>query len=309
MTTSCCRHSVCSGAGRSPAISARSRKSPITRRTPSPRFPAARDQFSHTWTWDNTDVRFANTASIGPLDVIYGITANNNPTVQDLWNTTPAWTFPYAVSHVSDRHHSAATLIEGAFAAHVGGVGAYTMHQRPALSRSHRLQDAGLRPAECAGHRSIWRAGPVGRRRALLARRARAALGPHSLMVGTFGMIAEVHPWIDTSFVTFRTTGLSDVGQVHRCRLRLAVPVSGRQFLADACAAATFANSSGSMPALQLCASSNPTNLLNTLRLQASVALGGDNRFVLTGQYFNVWGTSDATLFGPIRHRRCADAQ
>ena len=45
----------------------------------------------HTWTWDNTDVRYANTAHFGPLDIIYGITANNNPTVQDVWNTTPAW--------------------------------------------------------------------------------------------------------------------------------------------------------------------------------------------------------------------------
>ena len=56
------------------------------------------DPFGHTWTWDNTDVRFARTASIGSLDLIYGITANNNPTVQDVWNTTPAWAFPYAAS-------------------------------------------------------------------------------------------------------------------------------------------------------------------------------------------------------------------
>src|SRR6202158_4863180 len=70
--------------------------------------------------------RFASTANIGGLDVIYGITANNNPTVQDPWNTTPAWAFPYAGSTLAAKP-SAATLIEGAFAAHVGGVGAYTM--------------------------------------------------------------------------------------------------------------------------------------------------------------------------------------
>jgi hypothetical protein len=34
------------------------------------------------------------------------------------------------------------------------------------------------------------------------------------------------------------------------------------------------------------------------MKLQASLALGADNRIVLTGQYFNVWGTSDADLFG-----------
>ena len=53
------------------------------------------------WTWDNTDVRYANTGNIGNMPVIYGITANNNPSVQDPWNTTPAWTFPYAVSNVA----------------------------------------------------------------------------------------------------------------------------------------------------------------------------------------------------------------
>src|SRR5450756_1040603 len=83
------------------------------------------DPFGHTWTWDNTDVRFARTASIAGLDLVYGITANNNPTVQDLWNTTPAWSFPYAASTVAPTPGSK-TMIEGAFSAHVGGVGAYT---------------------------------------------------------------------------------------------------------------------------------------------------------------------------------------
>src|SRR5271166_720874 len=84
------------------------------------------DPFGHTWTWDNTDIRFANTAKIGSMDIIYGLTANNNPTVQDVWNTTPARGFPYASSTVGNSGPTAATLIEGAFAAHVGGVGAYT---------------------------------------------------------------------------------------------------------------------------------------------------------------------------------------
>src|SRR5580704_573446 len=49
------------------------------------------DPFGHTWTWDNTDIRYAKAMTVGNLDVIFGITANNNPTVQDSWNTTPAW--------------------------------------------------------------------------------------------------------------------------------------------------------------------------------------------------------------------------
>ena len=102
------------------------------------------DQFKHTWSWDNADVRFANTASIGSLDLVYGITANNNPTVQDLWNTTPAWSFPYAVSSLAGSRSAASTMIEGAFAARVGGVGAYTMINDLLYLEVHRLQDARL---------------------------------------------------------------------------------------------------------------------------------------------------------------------
>ena len=70
------------------------------------------DQFKHTWSWDNADVRFASTASIGPLDVVYGITANNNPTVQDLWNTTPAWSFPYAVSSLAGTPAASTMIVQ-----------------------------------------------------------------------------------------------------------------------------------------------------------------------------------------------------
>jgi hypothetical protein len=83
------------------------------------------DPFGHTWTWDNTDVRYADETMIGNVSVIYGITANNNPTVQDLWNTTPAWTFPYVASTIAGSPGTH-TLIDGTMAAHVGGVGAYT---------------------------------------------------------------------------------------------------------------------------------------------------------------------------------------
>jgi hypothetical protein len=42
----------------------------------------------------------------------------------------------------------------------------------------------------------------------------------------------------------------------------------------------------------------NPTNFLNSLHLQASFAYGADSRWVLTGQYFNISGSSDAIVFG-----------
>lgn len=43
-------------------------------------FPAIADATGR-WNWDNVDVRYAATGQIGDVDVLYGITAHNNPTV------------------------------------------------------------------------------------------------------------------------------------------------------------------------------------------------------------------------------------
>ncbi len=48
--------------------------------------------------WDNLDVRYAHPLSIGGTAAVVGVSINNNPTVQDLWNSTPAWGYPYISS-------------------------------------------------------------------------------------------------------------------------------------------------------------------------------------------------------------------
>ena len=82
------------------------------------------DPFGQSWTWDNTDVRYANSTRVGGLSVTYGLTANNNPTVQDPWNTTPAWGFPYVASPFN-AGFGPTPIIDGAFAQHVASFGAY----------------------------------------------------------------------------------------------------------------------------------------------------------------------------------------
>src|ERR1700687_4790365 len=56
------------------------------------------DTQDNHFSWDNTDVRYANTTKLFTKDLAYGITLNNNPTVEDLWNSTPAWGFPWVGS-------------------------------------------------------------------------------------------------------------------------------------------------------------------------------------------------------------------
>lgn len=74
---------------------------------------------------DNTDLRFADVAILPHKQtLIYGISLNNNPTVQDLWNSTPAFGFPYAASN-ANVSPLAATEIDGTLAQDVAGLSAY----------------------------------------------------------------------------------------------------------------------------------------------------------------------------------------
>jgi hypothetical protein len=80
---------------------------------------------SGTISIDNTDLRFASTTVLPhKQSLIYGISLNNNPTVQDLWNSTPAWGFPYASSNAAVSP-LAGTEIDGALAQDVAGITAY----------------------------------------------------------------------------------------------------------------------------------------------------------------------------------------
>ncbi len=74
---------------------------------------------------DNTDLRFADTKILAnDQSLIYGVSVNNNPTVQDLWNSTPAFGFPYASSNATVSP-LAGTAIDGALAQQVAGLSAY----------------------------------------------------------------------------------------------------------------------------------------------------------------------------------------
>jgi hypothetical protein len=74
---------------------------------------------------DNTDLRFADMMILPhKQSLIYGISLNNNPTVQDLWNSTPAFGFPFASSNAAVSP-LAGTQIDGALAQSVAGMSAY----------------------------------------------------------------------------------------------------------------------------------------------------------------------------------------
>jgi len=78
---------------------------------------------------DNTDIRYTGTFKLGPkdmvLDVLWGLDVNNSPTVQDAWNTTPAWGSPYVGPNLAPAFTPPGTQIEGAFSGRTVGTGGY----------------------------------------------------------------------------------------------------------------------------------------------------------------------------------------
>jgi hypothetical protein len=75
---------------------------------------------------DNTDVRYANKRNVGGKELDYGVDLNNNPTLEDLWNDTPAWGFPWIASD-SAPTPTAAPIIASGLGQDVAGLGGYAM--------------------------------------------------------------------------------------------------------------------------------------------------------------------------------------
>jgi hypothetical protein len=142
--------------------------------------------------WDNTDIRFANTTMLGSHTLLYGLTLNNNPTVQDVWNTTPAWRFPYISSTLAPAPANS-TLIEGGFAQKVLGLGAYGF-----LDDKFYLEFSGYRTlsqntelalgVDTTGGNAIDGVAPYWR--AAYER----TFGKNTFELGTFGLHADVVP-------------------------------------------------------------------------------------------------------------------
>jgi hypothetical protein len=142
---------------------------------------------------DNTDIRYANTATVWGKKLIYGLTLNNNPTAQDAWNTTPAWGFPYAASGVAPTP-AAAAIIDGTLGQQVGGIGLYGYWNN-------------LLYAEATVYRTAWNGitkwmgggTPTDMRVQGAVPYWRLALQhiwekKHSLSVGTYGMVTDIFP-------------------------------------------------------------------------------------------------------------------
>ncbi len=248
--------------------------------------PPAASQFM----WDNLDVRYANKTYIGAVPVVYGISINNSPTVQDPWNTTPAFGFPFTASNLTNNP-GAKTLIDNGFAAHVLGATAYVF-----INDMIYLEGGGYGKLSPDTQRSLGvvpENGPATTGAIPYFRVAFApTIGKHSFEIGAFGTSANVLPGggllgAANGIDQFRDFGIDSqyqyMGDGYAITLR-ATYLHELQVLNG-----SFANG----------LSANPSNTLNTFRAQAELALGGIvNKVIFTGGYFNTWGSSDTILYG-----------
>ena len=252
---------------------------------------------SGTISIDNTDLRFADMLVLpSEQSLVYGISLNNNPTVQDLWNSTPAFGFPYASSNavVSPL---AGTEIDGGLAQDVAGLSGYLF-----WNESLYAEVGGYRSAkQGAANALTGAAGPLDG----TASNVIEGVSPywrvayeynherHSIEAGLYGADFKLLPGASTGtplrgpFNRFKDVA-EDI-QYQFIADEHQVTVAGTRIHENMSLDASFA----ATPA----ASANPKDDLTTTRLWATYyyrrKIGG------TLGYFSTTGSGDAVLYPP----------
>lgn len=231
---------------------------------------------------DNTDIRYANTTKLGGKELVYGLDLNNNPTVEDLWNDTPAWGFPWVASDVAPGPNAAA-IINGSLAQDVAGLGAYGMWNNhlyldAALYRSEHVN--GSQPNAGSGFsyniRGVapyWRAA------------WQTATATTQWEVGTYGMHMQSTP----NGIVGPEDEYTDVGvdsQWDRTLFRKDVlSLRGTYIRENSDLLASFASAAAQLR----------THHLNTFMLNGEFHFG--NRYSATFGWFGTGGTADPLLY------------
>lgn len=158
---------------------------------------------------DNIDIRRAKETTLLGKDSVVGIDFNNNPTVQDVWNSTPAWSFPYNSSALSTGGPPHA-VIDGGLAHQVVGAGVYgmwddTLYAEATLYQPLERQFAG-RLSAGTNIQSDRYVGPIPYGRLSLVHDIGAK---ESFQAGLYALRAESYPG---GSVQFGTNTYSDTG-------------------------------------------------------------------------------------------------
>ena len=242
------------------------------------------DQVGRNFNWDNLDVRYAKPSELINREAVFGVSLNNNPTVNDVWNSTPAWGYPFIASELAPTP-AASTLIEGNLAQQVLGLNPYIFWNRLVYAEvgGYRTLSPwtdsalGINPD---GTSSIQGIAPSWR----LA--IEPAWGQNTWEVGTFGMAASLIPGRITGSGSDHLTDVGFDTQYQFLGARDSFSLQAR-----------FITENQNLSASQaLGLSSNSRNNLRSWQAKATYFY--DQTVGLTAGYFHIDGTSDPLLYG-----------
>ncbi|MFI5256966.1 MAG: cytochrome C [Gemmatimonadales bacterium] len=231
---------------------------------------------------DNVDLRFADHGTLGEHQIIYGVTLHNNPTVQDVWNTVPAWSFPF-MSSSSAPSSIASTLIDGGLSQQVVGLGAYSLFDNLLYTEftAYRSSPQGFTsPLDSTSVNTA--SGVIPYWRIALQHETPTT----SLMLGTFGFAAHLYP-SGISGLTNRYTDVAVDGQIEQ-----------RQGTASWIGRASFIHERQQLTATQAAGGADNIDQ-NVSTARASVAYLPNMRYSMTLGYFQTTGSTDSTLYAP----------
>jgi hypothetical protein len=238
---------------------------------------------SGTFGIDNSDLRYVSRTQFAKHDLVFGMSLNNNPSVQDLWNTTPAWGFPFTASGVTPGG-SAGTVIDGALATQVMGVGGYAMWNSALYLEITGYRTAlqpGASPVDSTATNAIHGVTPYWR----------AALqhqfGTTYAMIGTYGLNAHLYP----AGISGPTNGFTDVA--FDAQIEHPIKDAGVFILRP-----TWINERQELQASLAAGSAVQLHeTLNTARINATYEPNA--RYGVSLGYFSTTGTRDSLTFAP----------
>ncbi|MDE2183420.1 MAG: cytochrome C [Alphaproteobacteria bacterium] len=243
------------------------------------------DGIGRSFSWDNLDFRVVDRATLAGSDVQFGLSINNNPGVEDAWNTLPAWGYPYAASAMAPAP-AAGTIFDGGLAQSVLGATAYAWIDQSIYA------EAGMYWTPSSGFLSAmgtdFGPGPISGVAPYVRVAYQKDFGDQNFEIGGFGFFPALHPGGDTT--TPNTDSYSDVG------------IDGSyQFMGDGSniytVNARYTNEHQHLGASQVLGlSTNTSDTLEDFRVDGSYYW--HNLIGATVQWFDTWGSADTTLYG-----------
>ena len=234
---------------------------------------------------DASDVRYADTLKLFGKNTIWGIDANNAPTVEDPWNTTPSWGWPQISSTIAPAFGPPLTHLEGSYTGIVGGAGAYLFWNDMLYAdlTFYKGLPVPVLQAFNVGNSTTDALSNV-------APYWRLAIEPHwgdlFWEVGTFGMYGQVTPGRQYGFGTDNFLDVGFDSQLQYAGDQYSITVKLTDIMEWQRLNATFG----------LGGASNLSNTLNSFKANASFVW--DHTYSLGLGYFNIAGSGDCNMYG-----------